>query len=397
MADLWSKLKQRKLVQWAIAYVAAAFALLQGIDIVAAKFAWPDSVERMLIIALCVGFFVTVLLAWYHGEQGRQRVSGAELLLMALVLAVGGGFLWQFSRAPGPATPGGRKAPTTVSNGEPAPVRTRHASTATPREAVAAVSNSEVTSKSIAVLPFENLSSDKDNGYFADGMQDLILTKLADIGQLKVISRTSTLKYASHPDDLKTVGRQLGVATVLEGSVQKAGNQVLINVQLIDAQTDAHIWAKSYQRTLDNVFGVEGEVAGKIADALKARLSPTESAALAHRPTRNPAAYNAFLKAQYHGRAVWNATGGYAELFKLADQEFAEAVRLDPSFALAYARWGFVQSNHYYFLTARLHVRQGRSGPDEAGPRAYRHGFAPGTGPARGPYQPGLVVHPRVR
>ena len=199
MTDLWQRLKQRKLVQWALAYVAFAFALLQGIDIVAAKFAWPDSVERMLIIALCVGFFVTVLLAWYHGEQGRQRVSGAELLLMALVLAVGGGFLWQFSRAPGPATPGGRKAPTTVSNGEPAPVRTRHASTATPREAVAAVSNSEVTSKSIAVLPFENLSSDKDNGYFADGMQDLILTKLADIGRLKVISRTSTHEVRQPP------------------------------------------------------------------------------------------------------------------------------------------------------------------------------------------------------
>ena len=110
------------------------------------------------------------------------------------------------------------------------------------------------------------------------------------------------------------------------------------------------------------MFGVEGEVAGRIADALKAKLSPTESAALSHRPTRNSAAYNAFLKAQYHGRAVWNATGGYAALFKQADREFAEAVRLDPSFALAYARWGFVQSNHYYFLTR--HYMAGKVDPD---------------------------------
>src|SRR6185312_16059211 len=135
--------------------------------------------------------------------------------------------------------------------------------------------------KSIAVLPFENLSEDKGNAYFAEGMQDLILTKLADIGDLKVISRTSTAKYESHPDNLKTVARQLGVATILEGSVQKAGNQVLINVQLIDAHSDNHLCAESYTRTLDNIFGVEGEVAQKVADALQAKLSPKETAQLA--------------------------------------------------------------------------------------------------------------------
>ena len=124
--------------------------------------------------------------------------------------------------------------------------------------------------KSIAVLPFENLSADKDNEYFVAGMQDLILTKLADIGELKVISRTSTLKYRSRPENLKQVGAELGVAHVLEGSVQRQGNAVLVNVQLIDTATDAHLWAESYQRTLDNVFGVEGEVAEKIASALKA-------------------------------------------------------------------------------------------------------------------------------
>src|SRR6185312_3012058 len=157
-----------------------------------------------------------------------------------------------------------------------AQTRSPDAAQRNPGATPSAIPIAAIPAKSIAVLPFENLSSDKDNAYFADGMQDLILTKLADIGELKVISRTSTMKYASHPDDLKTIAQQLGVATILEGSVQKAGNQVLINVQLIDAKTDEHIWADSYTRTLDNVFGVEGEVAGQIATALKAKLSPAE-------------------------------------------------------------------------------------------------------------------------
>ena len=156
--------------------------------------------------------------------------------------------------------------------------------------------STSVPSKSIAVLPFENMSADSNNVYFANGMQDMILTKLADIGDLKVISRTSTERYKSHPGDLKTIAAQLGVATILEGSVQKAGNQVLINVQLINAQSDNHIWAESYTRTLDNIFGVEGEVAEKIASALNAKLSPAESKAVTRVPTRNPAAYDAYLR-----------------------------------------------------------------------------------------------------
>ena len=333
MTELWTKLKQRKLVQWTLAYVAFAFAVLQGADILAQQFGWPHALQRGISLVLVLGFFVTLLLAWYHGERGEQKVSSVELVLLASVFAIGGILLWRFvlphateeHAAPAATATSTKQAP------EPAPT-------------------SSIPARSIAVLPFENLSSDKDNGYFADGMQDLILTKLADIGQLKVISRTSTLKYASHPDDLKTVGRQLGVATVLEGSVQKAGNQVLINVQLIDTRSDSHLWAESYQRKLASVFGVEGEVAGKIAEALKAKLSPAESAALAHRPTNNADAYNAYLKGNYYGHKVWSSTSGRAELFQHADRAFAEAVRLDPSFALAYARWGSVELDHYLFL-----------------------------------------------
>src|SRR6185312_10986811 len=180
---------------------------------------------------------------------------------------------------------------------------------------------------------FENLSGDKDNAYFADGMQDLILTKLADIGQLKVISRTSTMKYASHPDDLKTIAQQLGVATILEGSVQKEDNQVLINVQLIDAKTDAHHWAQSYTRTLDNVFGVEGEVAGQIASALKAKLSPAETQRLATGLSNDPVANDLFLHAEYlFNQGKMNFDGA---LMKQAVPLYRQAIAKAPDLALA--------------------------------------------------------------
>ena len=149
-----------------------------------------------------------------------------------------------------------------------------------------AADTSTVPDKSIAVLPFENLSSDKENAYFADGIQDEILTKLASIADLKVISRISTAKYKSKPEDLKTVSQQLGVATVLEGTVQRANDKVRVNVQLIDARADTHLWAKSYDRDVKDVFAVESEVSQEIADALQAKLSPNEANTLAARQQR---------------------------------------------------------------------------------------------------------------
>lgn len=328
--SVFAELRQRKLVQWALAYVAAAFAVLQGIDIVAQRFAWPESIERILIIALCVGFFVALLLAWYHGERGAQRVSGTELLLLALLLMIGGGLLWKF--APTASSVVAAAAPPSP---QP-PAKT----------AAAAV----IDRKSIAVLPFANLSGDKENEYFASGMQDMILTRLAAIGDLKVISRTSTGKYASHPDSLKIVAQQLGVGTILEGSVQKSGNSVLINVQLIDANTDAHLWADAYPRTLENVFGVEGEVAQKVADALKAKLTSAETASVAVVPTQNAAAFDLYLKAEYQleqARESWQATTFFA-----ADADFRKAIELDPGFALAHAQLAYGQLLRHWFVAA---------------------------------------------
>src|SRR6516162_3529413 len=200
-----------------------------------------------------------------------------------------------------------------------------------------------IPEKSIAVLPFENLSDDKSNAYFAEGIQDEILTRLSKIAALKVISRTSTQKYKSAPDNLREVGQQLGVANLLEGSVQKAGNAVHINVQLIKAATDEHVWAESYDRELQNIFGVEGEVAGAIADQLNAKLSGNEKKALAVKPTSNVAAYDAYL----HGRSIEATRFDLPGEHQVAS-DYARAVQLDPTFALAWARLAVVRSFLYF-------------------------------------------------
>jgi TolB-like protein len=202
-----------------------------------------------------------------------------------------------------------------------------------------ATSLASISEKSIAVLPFENLSDDKSNAYFTDGIQDEILTRLSKIAALKVISRTSTTKYKSAPDSLRDVGKQLGVANVLEGSVQKIANAVHVNVQLIRAATDEHLWAESYNRKLDDVFGVEGEVASAIADQLNMKLSGAEQKAVAEKPTQNAAAYDAYLR----GLNIEHNNYNY-EAYVQAEHNYRRAVELDPNFALAWARLAILRS-----------------------------------------------------
>ena len=204
-----------------------------------------------------------------------------------------------------------------------------------------------IPEKSIAVLPFENLSEEKGNAYFADGTQSEIMTKLAGIGDLKVISRTSTAKYKSKPEDLKTVARQLGVATVLEGSVQKAGDRVRVNVQLIDARSDMHLWAKSYDRDLKDIFAVESGVAQEIADTLQAKLSPSQANALTAAPTRDTEAYDLFLKGEYQERQAESTEN--VEFFDRAETFYRQALARDPNFALAYARLANSRLNRHWF------------------------------------------------
>jgi TolB-like protein/Tfp pilus assembly protein PilF len=199
----------------------------------------------------------------------------------------------------------------------------------------------------IAVLPFENLS-DKENTYFADGIQNEILTKLAGIGDLKVISRSSTAKYKSKPADLKRVARELGAASVLEGSVQRAGDKVRVNVQLLDARVDTHLWAKSYDRDLKDVFGIQSEVAQEIVDQLRAKLSPSEANALAAPITGDSEAYDLFLRGEYEQNHALEAMK--TELFDRAQTFYRQALVRDPTFALAYAHLASSQLSQHWFI-----------------------------------------------
>src|SRR5262249_26806835 len=190
---------------------------------------------------------------------------------------------------------------------------------------------SESPGKSIAVLPFENLSRDPDNAYFAEGMQDEILARLSKIADLKVISRTSTQKYKSAPDNLREIAKQLGVANIVEGSVQRAADQVRVNVQLINALNDAHLWSDIYDRKLTDIFAVESDIAKTIADTLQAKLTGAEKQMISAQPTSDTAAYELYLK----GRSLWGKRGG--DNLRQAIAFYEQAIARDPSFALAYA------------------------------------------------------------
>ncbi len=201
--------------------------------------------------------------------------------------------------------------------------------------------------KSIAVLPFENLSEDKSNAYFADGIQDEILTRLSKIADLKVISRTSTQRYKNTSQSLSEIANQLGVANLLEGSVQKTNDQVRVNVQLIRAANDSHLWADTFDRKLTDIFSVESEVAKAIAEQLRAHLTGREEQAIAARPTDNPEAYDAYLR----GLAYTLKTGDSPANHLGAQRYLKEAVRLDPKFALSWALLSYVDALGYLTLT----------------------------------------------
>jgi TolB-like protein/class 3 adenylate cyclase/Tfp pilus assembly protein PilF len=194
-----------------------------------------------------------------------------------------------------------------------------------------APTGSAIPEKSIAVLPFDNLSRDPDNAYFCEGVQDEILTRLAKVADLKVISRTSTQRFKSAPSDLREIAKQLGVTNILEGSVQKSNDQVRVNVQLINAMTDAHLWADTYDRKLIDIFAVESEIAKTIAETLQAKLTGSEKTAMSKKPTANPEAYELYLK----GRFFWNKRTA-ADLRRSIDY-FNQAIAKDPDYALAYA------------------------------------------------------------
>jgi TolB-like protein len=333
MRSFFSELKRRNVLRAGALYVGAAWALSQGLAQLLPVFDFPNWVTRWFVIAMIIGFPFAVLFSWFYEwtPQGVQRESEVAqdesiarqtgktmdrwiiaVLILAVVLLLANTFVLH---------------------------KDENAATAT-----------QALGKSIAVLPFENRSADKDNEYFASGMQDEILTRLAGIHDLKVISRTSTTKYASHPEDLRTVGQQLGVATVLEGSVQKAGESAHINVQLIDAQSDSHLWAESYDRDMKDLFGVERDVAEKVADALKATLLPSEAARISNVPTQSSEAHDNLLKGDYFANQFGiGLAKDPADAARRAEESYNAAIAADPAFALAYAKRSILKANMYWY------------------------------------------------
>jgi TolB-like protein/cytochrome c-type biogenesis protein CcmH/NrfG len=305
----WGRLRRRKVVQWGIVYAAGAWGFLQGLAYVSSTFDWPRQFQQLTTLALLTGLPVTIVLAWYHGDRGQQRVTRVELAILTLLFLLGGGIFWRYQSVslPSPAA---------------VPAVALPASAATPADA----------RPSIAVLPFENRSDAHQDAYFVDGIHDDILTQLSKVSALKVISRTSVEQFRDTRLPTKTIAEQLGVKSILEGGVQRAGNRVRINVQLIDAGTDAHLWAESYDRELTaaNIFAIQSEVAAAIAGALKAALTPDERARTNAVPTQDLAAWESYQLGRQRQAKRSSEAVAEARVF------FEKAIEQDPRFALAY-------------------------------------------------------------
>src|SRR5205085_2825504 len=333
--NFFSELKRRNVYKVAVAYAVVGWLVIQVSSTVLPTFHAPEWVVQTLVMLVALGFPIALVIAWAFEltPEGLKRAEdvdvaqqkGGKSHAWIYVVAVGAAIsiaLFLLGRYTATNTAGAARTEATT--------------------------GSSIPQKSIAVLPFENLSDDKGAAYFADGIQDEILTKLASIADLKVISRTSTARYKSKPEDLRTVSQQLGVATVLEGSVQKADDKVRVNVQLIDAKADSHLWAKTYDRDIKDVFAVESEVAQEIADALQAKLSPAEASTLAAAPTKDTAAYDLFLKGESQLRAA-NASLR-PESFDQAIAWYQQAIARDPNFALAMARLAECRLGQHWFV-----------------------------------------------
>ena len=324
--NFFAELKRRNVYKVAIAYGVVAWLLIQVATQVFPFFEIPNWVVRLVVLVIIIGFPIALIVAWAFEltPQGLKRTEVADamptrpsarrawiyVVIIGGALALGLFFLGRYT--------GLRRSEGTAS-----------------------------AEKSIAVLPFDNLSRDPDNAYFAEGIQDEILTRLAKIADLKVISRTSTQQYQSKPGNLSEIAKQLGVAHIVEGSVQKSGDAVRVNVQLIEAANDSHLWADTFDRKLTDIFSVESEVAKAIADQLRAKLTGREEQVIVARPTDNPDAHDAYLRGLAYNLKTANSPGN-----SLGAQKYLrEAVRLDPEFALSWALLSYVEARGYLTQT----------------------------------------------
>ena len=338
--NFFAELKRRNVYKVAVAYAVVAWLLIQAASILLPTFEAPAWVMKVFVAVLVFGFPVALIFSWAfeitsEGIKLESEIepnksitahTGRKIVAMTIALAVvaAGLFVYQLVRS---------KSDTSSSS-----------------PAAAAITN-----KSIAVLPFDNLSRDPDNAYFCEGVQDEILTRLAKVADLKVISRTSTQHFKSTPDNLPQIAKQLGVMNIVEGSVQKANDQIRVNVQLINALSDAHLWADTYDRKLTDIFAVESEIAKTIAETLQARLTGSEKSSIAKTPTVNPEAYELYLRGKFFAE---KRTG--ADLHKSIEY-YNQAIAKDPNYPLAYV--GLADS--HLLLTA-----YGAISPKEAFPPA---------------------------
>src|SRR5437660_7379579 len=310
MSGFWEEVKRRKVYRVAVAYVIAAGGIIQLASAALPAWELPNWALRLVILLLLLGFPIALVLAWAYditaqGVQATPTIAGPRshrrrnvimLVASGVIISAAAGFFLL------------------------------------PRVSARKID------KSIAVLPFENLSDEKQNAYFADGIQDDVLTTLSKIGDLKVISRTSVMPYRGKTSNLREIGKALGVATILQGNVRRIGNRVRVNVQLINAENDEHIWAEDYDRDLTDVFAIQTDLAKKITGELQAKLSPAEKAQMERKPTENGEAYLAFVQANNLGCALEDF-----DKLKQSEQLYDRAVQLDPNFAVGLARSSLLQ------------------------------------------------------
>ena len=301
MTGFFDEVKRRKVYRVAAAYIIAAGGAIQLASAAFPAWELPNWTLRLVIVLFLLGFPIALMLAWAYDITAQGvRVTPTTVV---------------------PGTHRRRNIIMLVATG--VAISAAAGSFLLPRVSARKID------KSIAVLPFENRSDEKENAYFADGIQDDVLTNLSKIGDLKVISRTSVMPYREKGSNVREIGKALGVGTILEGSVRRIGNRVRVNVQLINADTDEHIWAEDYDRDLTDVFAIQTDLAQQIARELQAKLSPTEKAQIERKPTENSEAYLAFLQAH----DLFTRMDKFRSNTEKAEQLFEKATKLDPQFA----------------------------------------------------------------
>jgi len=321
---LWKKIQRHKVVEWTLAYVAAGFALVHAVEMGSHAFEWPRLISKLAIVGWLAGIPVAATIAWYHGHRAQQRVGRAELSILVLLLLLVGSALWFFTR--------------NGAEGQKPHVAVAQSVSGNPASDTAAFAPPP---HSVAVLPFVNMSGDTRQEYFSDGLTEEILNSLARINELQVSARTSSFLFKGKDVDIGTIAHKLNVASVLEGSVRRAGHTIRVTAQLNNALTGYYLWSQTYDRDLGDVLKLQADVANAVANALRVTLLGNVAAKVEAGGTRNAAAFDAYLRAstayRRYGPANLAAGGLNKEGLQSAVDAYSGAIRVDPGYALAYA------------------------------------------------------------